>query len=153
MRGWRGKEDARRKAFTVMNNLSRITRAPASDWAPHIESAAYKAAPVVVAIITAAILTYEAGGWLRVTLDELNDSLAAVWTSLWGVASEDQSERVDELVLGAMAVSALAWEWLTSKPEDPVAVVAVATPPLLPPPVRQPAKPVADPLRRGSAKK
>lgn len=125
-----------------------------SDWAPHIEATVRRAVPVVAAVITAAILTYEAGAWLRETLEQLNDSLAALWASACGVATEEHSERVDELALGALALAAIAWEWLTAESEAPAPLaVAVAAPPLLPPPVRKPVKPVADPLRRGSTKK
>ena len=130
-----------------MNRISRITRALNSDWAPHIEATVRRAVPVVAAVITAAILTYEAGGWLRSTLEELNDSLAALWASAWGVATEEHAERVDELALGALALAVVAWEWLVTETEAPVVLAATATP-LLPPPVRKPAKPVADPLRR-----
>ena len=132
-----------------MNRISRITRALNSDWAPHIEATVRRAVPIVAAVITAAILTYEAGAWLRSTLEELNDSLAALWASVWGVATEEHAERVDELVLGALALVAVAWEWLATEHKAPTQLaVAVAAPPLLPPPVRVPAKPVADPLRR-----
>lgn len=118
-----------------------------SDWAPHIETTVRRAVPVVAAVITAAILTHEAGAWLRETLEQLNDSLAALWASACGVATEEHSERVDKLALGALALAVVAWEWLATEPETPIVLAATATP-LLPPPVRKPAKPVADPLRR-----
>lgn len=130
-----------------MNRISRITRAMNSDWAPRIEATVRRAVPVVAAVITAAILTYEAGAWLRGTLSELNDSLAALWASVWGVATEEHAERVDELVLGALALVAVAWEWLVTEPETPIILATTATP-LLPPPVRKPAEPKTDPLRR-----
>lgn len=120
-----------------------------SDWAPHIEVTVRRIAPVVAAVITAAVFTYEAGIWLRGTLEELNDSLAALWASAWGVATDEHSERVDELAFSALALAAAAWAWLTAEPEVPAQLAAaVAAPPLLPPPVRVPAQPVADPLRK-----
>lgn len=141
-----------KKHFQAMNRISRITSA---DWGAHIEATIKKAAPVAAAIITAAILTYEAGAWLRVTLEELNDSLAAIWATALGASNPTHAERVDELLLGVCMVAAIAWEWLTAS-DEPTTVqpMAVAAPPLAPPPSRPtPSPSPADPLKRGSRKR
>ena len=133
-----------------MNRLARITSA---DWGAHIQTAAHKVAPVAAAVITAAILTYEAGAWLRVTLEELNDSLAAIWATALGVSNPAHAERADEIILGACMAFAIAWEWLTDlmEPQQQAAPMAIAAPPLAPPPSRPaPAPATPDPLRRGA---
>lgn len=136
-----------------MNHLSRITSA---DWGAHIQAAAHKVAPVAAAVITAAILTYEAGAWLRVTLEELNDSLSALWATALGASNPAHAERVDEIILGACLVCAIVWERLTDlmEPQQPAAPMTIAAPPLALPPSRPaPAPAMPDPLRRGIRKR
>lgn len=126
-----------------MNRISRITSA---DWAPHIENMARKVAPVVAAVITAGVMTYEAGKLVRIAIEELNDFLAAALAKATGVSNAQHQERLDEWLLGACLALALAWEWLTIAAEPTNSSAAV----LAPPPVRSTPKPKAKPLERGS---